>query len=53
MKWLDTAAPALRVVLRLVAPMAAGLLAAQLTLHGLPAECAAQVGDLAVKLFGS
>ena len=51
MKWHDIAPVALRAALRLAGPMLAGLLAAQLTLAGLPAECAAQVADLAGKLF--
>lgn len=52
MKWHDIAAPALRGALRLAGPMLAGLLAAQLTLAGVPDECAAQVVNVVGRLFG-
>lgn len=52
MKWLDIAAPVARVAGRMAAPLLAGLLAAQLTLAGVPDECAAQVVDVVGKLFG-
>ena len=52
MKWHDTAALVGRAALRLVGPIVAGLLAARLTLAGVPDECAAQVAAAAGKLFG-
>ena len=52
MKWHDTAALVGRAALQLVGPMVAGLLAARLTLGGVPGECAAQVVAVAGKLFG-
>ena len=51
MKWLDIAAPVARVAARMAGPLLAGVLAAQLTLAGVPAECAGQVGDVVGKLF--
>lgn len=51
MKWHDTAALVGRAALRLVGPMVAGLLAARLTLAGVPDECAAQVANVVGKLF--
>lgn len=52
MKWLDIAALGARGAARMLGPLLAGVLAAQLTLAGVPDECAAQVVDVVGKLFG-